>query len=66
MIDGVSLIALSQLAQRSGEAEQGLIDLAAFRLPQQLRIHQQLLCTRHVHQVQPGDLHTHAQRASTV
>ena len=60
MIDDVSLIALSQLAQRGGKAEQGLVDLAALGLPQQLRIHQELLCTRHVHQVQPRDLHMHA------
>ena len=66
MVDGVSVIALSQLTQRGGKAEQGLVDLAALSLPEQLRIHQQLLCTRHVHQVQPRDLHVHAQRASTV
>lgn len=59
VMDGVRLIALSQLAQGAGKAEQGLIDLAPLTLPQQLRIHQQLLCTRHVDQMQPRDLHNH-------
>ena len=60
VVDGVRLVALGQLAQGGGKAEQGLVHLAALPLPQHLRIHKQPLRARHVHKVQPGHLHDHA------
>ena len=57
LVDRMRGVALGQLAQSGGKGEQGLVDLAALPLTQQLWVHQQPLCTCHVHQMQPGNLH---------
>ena len=56
LVDRVGGVALCQLAQSGGEGQQGLVDLSALSLTQQLWVHQQPLCTSHVHQMQPGNL----------
>lgn len=58
LVDRVGGFALGQLAQNGGKGQQGLVDLSALSLTQQLWVHQQPLCTRHVHHMQPGNLHT--------
>ena len=65
MTDGMRPVALGQLAQNGGKGEQGLVDLAAFRLPQHLWVHQQPLCPRHVHHIHPGYLQVHSQQCCT-
>ncbi len=57
LVDSVGEVALGQLAQSGGKGQQGLIDLSALPLAQQLWVNQQPLCTCHVHQMQPGNLH---------
>lgn len=57
LVDRVGGAALGQLAQSGGKGEQGLVDLTALPLTQQLWVNQQPLCTCHVHQMQPGNLH---------
>ena len=57
LVDRVGGIALCQLAQSGGKGQQGLVYLTALPLTQQLWVNQQPLCTCHVHQMQPGNLH---------
>ena len=60
LVDREGGIALCQLAQSGGKGQQGLVHLTALPLTQQLWVHQQPLCTSHVDQMQPGNLHMQA------